>query len=425
MNDSDKERIALFRYSLIAPILNDQVASKKDYLAQVCAKAYDVPYYGRKEFAPKTIEQWLREYRRGNLHALKPSSRSDKGSSRAIKTDALEKIMAFRKEKPEISAALFYEQLIVKGICLPSDFSYTTIYRFLKKNNLLGKQILPSPERKRFSYDKVNILWQGDMAVGPYLIASGKKLRTYLFAFIDDCSRLVPYARFFFSEKFDSLKMVFKESLLRRGIPKMVYVDNGMVYHCDQIGLACACLGISLIHTKPYDPEAKGKIERFFGTVRSRFFPLLTDNELSSLDSLNNAFAAWLEQDYNRKIHSANEMAPLDLFMSQASSIRLISDPAYLEKIFLKREFRKVKHDSTITLNNLLFEVPPRLIAQKVEVRYDPTNQETIYLYENDMEIFKANPVSFTANASVKRSRDVEKAQPISFQDILSPGVNK
>ena len=123
------------------------------------------------------------------------------------------------------------------------------------------------------------------------------------------------------------MKTVLKKALIRLGIPKMIYVDNGKVYHASQLHLACASLGITLTHTQPYDPESKEKIERFFGTVRRRFYPCLDKNPPKSLEELTQRFWQWLEQDYHRKVHSAIDMCPLDLFMSQASSIRMVTEP--------------------------------------------------------------------------------------------------
>lgn len=258
MTNVDKEQVALFRYGLIAPILNSQVASVQDYLAEICGKVHDVPYYGRKEFAPKTILSWLRSYRSGSFIALKPKGRSDRGHCRALSPELKDRIIFLRHKQRHLSVMLFYEALVAESVLLPNDVSYHTIYRLLKNQNLLKCDAEPNEERKRFAYDKVNILWQGDMSVGCYLVIGGKKYRTNLFAFIDDCSRIVPFAQFFFSEKFDSMKTVLKEALIRRGIPKLLYVDNGRVYQAGQLQLACASLGITLTHTQPYDPQSKG-----------------------------------------------------------------------------------------------------------------------------------------------------------------------
>lgn len=209
---------------------------------------------------------------------------------------------------------------------------------------------MKNTNRKHFSYDTVNMLWQGDMSIGPYLVIDGKKTKTFLFAFIDDCSRVVPYAAFTLTEKFEALRNIFKEALIRRGIPKIVYVDNGKIYRSDAFHIACASLGITLTHTKPYDAASKGKIERFFGTVKTRFFPLIKHQPPSSLEKLNQRFWQWLEEDYHRKVHASLGMTPLDLFLSQASKVRMVEDPASLDPIFLRREQRKVKHDGTISL---------------------------------------------------------------------------
>lgn len=423
MTEKEREQMALFRYGLIAPILNNQVESRKDYLAEICSRIHQVPCYGPKEYTPKTVECWLLAYRRYGFDGLKPKPRSDHGQFRAISSELKEKVLDLRREKMNLSVTLFREQMILNGDILPSDMSYSTLYRFLKKEGLTGKEKRRDPDRKRFCYDKVNMLWQGDLAVGPYLKAEGKKTRTYLFAFIDDCSRLVPYAEFVTTEKFGALKNVFSEALLKRGIPKMLYVDNGKIYRSDQLQLACASLGITLIHTKPYDPASKGKIERFFRTVRQRFFVQLTDETLSSLDNLNIFFLKWLETDYNRRFHSAVEMPPLDKFMSQASEVKTVNDPNLLEEIFLKKEYRRVKHDGTISVKNKLFEVSAPLIGQRIEVRFNPDIPEEVFVYKEGKLLEQAKPVNFSDNAKVKRDKDV--SSNLSFHSLTDKGVEE
>ncbi|SES71556.1 DDE-type integrase/transposase/recombinase [Anaerobranca gottschalkii] len=419
MTENDREQIALFRYGLIAPILNGQVEKQKDYLAKISAITHQVPYYGIKEFTPKTIEMWLRAYRREGFNGLKPKPRNDKGSSRSISPELKEKILSARKENLGLSVKLFYDQLVLKGTITPNIISYSTMYRFLKAEGLLGKEALKEPQRKRFSYDKVNVLWQGDMAVGPYLRVDGKKIKTFLFAFIDDCSRIIPFAAFVTSEKFSSVRKVFSEALLRRGIPKILYLDNGKVYRSDQLHLACASLGITLTHTKPYDAASKGKIERFFLTMRKRFLPLLKEEDLTSIDNLNRKFWQWLEEDYHRKIHSSLNMTPLDKFMSQMSEVKMVDDPTSLKHLFLKREYRKVKHDGTISVNCNLYEVPAQLIGEKIQIRFDPETFEEILIYKEDLFLGLAKKVNFADNAKVKRGIDSQQSL-LSFRKIHS-----
>lgn len=405
MDEKEREKVALFRFGLIAPILQGQVTNIREYLAEVADRVHQVPHYGLKEYAPKTIECWVRDHRREGFEGLKPKARSDRGQSRKISPELQERLLSLRKEQPGIPVSVFYDQLIAKGVILPCDFSYSSVYRFLKRQDLVRGEIRREPERKRFAYDTVNMLWQGDVSYGPYLKLNGRKVQAFLFAFIDDCSRLIPFARFCLSEKYDSLKIVFKEAILRRGIPRMVYVDNGKIYHSDQFHVVCASLGITLIHTRPYDAQAKGKIERFFLTVKQRFYPRLEPDNLSSLESLNRAFWEWLETDYHRSVHTALGMSPLDKFLSQASQVRMVEDPASLEQLFLQRERRTVKHDGTISLNKRLFEVPPQFIGQKIEVRFDPEDPGRVFVFADGVRVAEAKPVNLADNARVKRDR--------------------
>jgi putative transposase len=402
MDEHMREQIALFRFGLIAPLLNEQV-DPKSYLTEMANRIHEMPYYGEKRIAAKTIQDWYLRYRKMGFEGLKPKKRSDRGHSRKLSPEDEDYILAMRKKFPQVPVTVFYQQLVHQGEINPKQIYYFTIYRLLKKFNLVGKEILPVPERKRFAHDQVNALWQGDLSYGPYVPINGKKKRTFLIAYIDDCSRIVPYAQFFSSEKFDGLRVVTKEALIRYGKPKMIYSDNGKIYRSETLQYACAQLGITLVHTQPYDPQSKGKIERFFKTVQTRFYPLLDMNPVHSLEELNERFWRWLEEDYHRKPHaSLNGKTPHEIFLSQNHTVQFLEDRTVLDSIFLKREFRKVKADGTISLNKQLYEVPPRFIGQSVDIRYD---DHGVYVYEDGKEVAQAKPVCLHDNAHVKRNR--------------------
>ncbi len=412
MDEKLREQVALFRYGLIIPIINGQVKNRKDYFDEITNQVHDVPHYGPKEFTPKTISNWLHLYQQNGFEALKPKSRNDKGKTRIIKGELRDEVLRLRQEHSDMPVRLFYEKLIKDGVFLPDEVSYSTLNRFFKRHNLDSKREVLSPERKRFAYDTVNMLWQADVSHGPYLKTPRKKLPTYLFAFIDDCSRIVPFAMFSSKQNIDPLKEVFKQGVLRRGIPRLVYADNGKIYRSDSFNIICASLGITLVHTKPYDPASKGKIERFFGTIRQRFYPLFKDKPFSSIDKLNGAFWAWLEEDYHRREHSSLGMSPLDKYLSQTSSIRMVDDPQKLEEVFLQREERKVNHDGTVSLFKQLYEVSPQFIGQRVELRFNPQDMTRVYIFSQGQNIARAKPVTLHDNARVKRS------SPISFSSL-------
>jgi len=420
MTNEEREAVALFRYGLIAPILNRH-CDRYAYLQEICAQKHNVPYYGLKEFSLSTVERWLSCYRKWGFEELKPKARSDKGHTRALSEEDQDAVLDLRRKNMHLSTASFYDLCVKREVFEPQNVSYHSVSRLLSNHKLVRMDKDPSVQRKRFAYDTVNTLWQGDMSVGPYLTIGRRKCRTFLFAFLDDCSRLIPYAQFFFNENFEPMKTVLKEAMLRRGQPRMLYVDNGKVYTTNTLHLACAKLGISLVHTKPYDPEAKGKIERFFGTVRRCFYPTLVNEPVNSLDELNKRFEEWLDNDYHRKVHSSLEKTPLDVYMSQIDRIRHVSDPAALDLIFWHRLTRKVRSDGTITIQKKLFQVPLRYVGTRIEVRFDNYPPKEVFVFESDVSICAAEHVQIHENAHVRRARDIPE-NPIDFRDVFSGG---
>jgi len=153
----------------------------------------------------------------------------------------------------------------------------------------------------------------------------------------------------------------------------------------------------------------KGKIERFFHTVRQRFLTRIDHTRIKSIDELNLRFWQWLEEDYQRKTHSALNMSPLDFFISQAHQITIFSDPAILEEYFLLRVTRKVNHDATLSVDTILFETDQSLANSRVEVRYDPewlsNPARTLLLYRDGRKVGEARQVNFHDNSKVKRKR--------------------
>lgn len=258
------------------------------------------------------------------------------------------------------------------------------------------------------------------MMTGPYVLVNGKKKPSYLFAFIDDCSRVITSARFSFEQNFDAMKKVYIEAVIRRGIPKIVYLDNGKVYRSQLFHWACGQMGTTVSHTRPYDAPSKGKIELFFRTVRERFLPLLS-YPLDSLDELNRAFVKWLEEDYHRRVHSSLDMSPLDKYLSLVDQVKFAREPDLARELFLKRESRRVYNNATVSVGDRLFEVPPTLIGQRVEVRFETRDLSEILIYENNTFVAKGLPVQLADNAKIKRSRgnnDVH-LQVLSFHEAL------
>ncbi|UNC92024.1 DDE-type integrase/transposase/recombinase [Candidatus Contubernalis alkaliaceticus] len=411
LDENTRNAIALKRFSLISPVINRQVTNNIEYFCKITEEPIEMPHYGPRKYAPKTIESWYCDYMRGGLDALMPRPRGDKGGSRQISEELGEKILEKKKCYPKAPNTVIYEMLVKEGLIDPAKVSISTVYRYLKSIRQKVTVTVDDEEEKemkRFSHEYINELWQTDAMYGIYIKDGKKKRRTYLFAYLDDCSRICCHGQFYFSQNFETLRHSFKEALLKRGLPTLLYTDNAKIYRSQQFELICAGLGVTLIHSKPLQPNTRGKIERFFLAVRKRFLSTLDANSIKDIDDLNNRFFKWLDQDYNKKPHtSLDGLTPLDLYMSQINRAKLCSDPKLMDEKFLLKKRRTVHHDGTFSIDKILFETSTRFGGFSVEVRYEPSWLDEpfkpLLIYLDDKPVGEARRVNFQDNAHVKR----------------------
>lgn len=405
MDESMQQKVALFRYALIAPILNETYAqaTAKEYLASVCSKTYDVPYYGKREFSPDTLKTWLLYYRKHGIDGLKPSRRSDKGNTRALSEAAKEYITMVKTQAPEKAIISIYHELLAKGIIEAGSVSPSSIQRFVHNHNLNKAKAIPK-DRRAFSMEYPGDCWQTDISQGPYLTINGKKMRTYLIAYIDDASRAIMAASFSYEQNLISVLSVFKQAVQRRGIPKKLFMYNGKVFRSDQLQYICASLGTIVSYAAPYSAASKGKIERWFKTLQMQWLNLLDWNNISSLEELNQKLQVYIETQYHQTIHSTIKAKPLDKYMEHIGRIRFISSKQELDYIFLYRVTRKIKNDATVSISNVLFEVPAKYIGDQIQIRYDPSSFDKAYIF-NDSGICldTVYPVDRIANSRIPR----------------------
>jgi len=410
MDDKAKNAIALKKFSIIGPVLNGQVANNIEYFRKVAGSPIDMPYYGMRNYSYKTLESWLCDYNKRGLDGLVRGSRCDKGKPRKISPELGEEILARRRCNPRVPITLLYEQMVSDGLINPQSISRPTVYRYIEDLSLSGelKSDEENPESLRFSHEHVGDLWQGDVMYGPYIAIGKKKFQTYLHMFIDDASRYPLYSQFYLSQNFETLRHCFKEAVLRRGIPRLVYTDNGKIYRSQQFEYICASLGCTLLHSQPFVPQGRGKVERMFHTVRMRFLSGLNPGTLTDLDDLNQRFFKWLEDDYKRKSHKGlNGLSPHDVFMSQVSKLKLVTDVEMTNESFLLRITRKIQPDATTQIENILYETDSRFSGKRVEIRYEPEwlNDVTkaLPIYLDGKKTGEAKVVRFHDNAHAMR----------------------
>lgn len=388
MNEKKREEIALKRFQLISPFL---MIEKQDWgLKGELLRRISAEYC----IGESTIRRYLRLYKEKGFDGLKPKTRKDLGSSHKIPEDILEKTFQLKKEEPARSTRKIIQIMEMHEMVKPGLLKKSTLYEHFKRNDLTYKKLKKSRKTFRsFEAEYPNQIWQSDVMYGPYLPDPdnpGKSKRTYLVAILDDYSRLITHAEFFWYERLPHLESTLYKAILKRGIPEVFYVDNGNIFSANQINVICAELGIRKISCRPYSPEGKGKIERFFRTVRDDFLTELAHENVSQLYKLNNKFWAWLEVDYHQKEHATTKQTRDFRWKENIGDHLRKIEERQLQQIFLWRKERKVNKLKQVSILGLKYEVPSFLVDKKVEVRYNHFNLDEVFIYLDGQPICMA-----------------------------------
>jgi len=400
--EDKRTTIALFRYTLILPLLRGEypAGDKGQLRQQIAARRHDIPYSSRRTVSVPTLARWERRYRAGGFEGLKPRPRADCGQPRAISTETLDRAETLKREQPHRSARSIIHILSLDQTNPVPEASLAdrTLRRHLAQRGATTAQLLsqqrPKPYR-RFERPHFGDLWQGDAMDGPYLpnpADPDQQRQTFLFAFLDDHTRLIPHAQFYWNEQLPRLEDCFKRAILRYGLPLAVYVDQAKVYTSKHLDTICATLGIQRILGTPYYPEGRGKIERFFQFVQSDFLPELPRSSVTTLPQLSESLLAWIEVVYHRKVHSETGQAPLERFRQDPASATRPLDPEALRAAFLHRAQRKVTKTATFPFQRNRYAVPAYLRGQTVELRYDPFDLTRLEVWFQDTFLQLAEP---------------------------------
>jgi putative transposase len=424
--------VALFRYTLALPLIQHDPkrdGSKKALRNNIAAMEYDIPHSRRRKVSVFTLRRWEKAFLKGGFEALKPKPRSDKGSCRALSIETLDRAETLKREQPLRSARSIIRILFLDTTNpIPEPhIAPRTLRRQLSRRGATAAQLLAEQRPKsyrRFERSHFGDLWQGDAMDGPYLPDPGDPVRqrqAFLFAFLDDHSRLVPHAQFYWNEQLPRMEDCFKRGIMRYGRPLAVYVDRGNVYRSDQLDAICASLGIQRILGTAYYPEGRGKIERFFQFVQSDFLPELAHSSVTTLRQLNESLLAWIEVVYHTKCHSETGQSPLERFrQDEAPSIRP-TDPETLRQAFLHRDTRKVTKTATFPFNRNRYRVPDYLRGQTIQIRYDPFDLTQIEVWLNDTFLQLAEPDRIVTTVHPDVTPDpIPASEPDSGLDYLA-----
>ncbi|MCP4286991.1 MAG: transposase [Gammaproteobacteria bacterium] len=293
-----------------------------------------------------------------------------------------------------------------------------TLRRQLAQRGATAAQLLTEQRPKayrRFERQHFGDLWQSDAMDGPWLpnpTHPDRQRQVFLFAFLDDFTRLVPHARFYWNEQLPRVEDCFQRALKRYGRPLAIYVDQGAVYRSKQLDTVCATLGIKRILARPYSPAGKAKIERFFSFVQSDFLPELSQSKVDTLDQLNQSLLAWLEVVYHRKLHTETGQSPLERFRQDPAPTVRSANPTELRQAFLHRAIRTVTKTATISFQGNRYRVPVFLRRQKIEIRFDPFDLSHLEIWHNQTYLQEAEPELLTRTTQVGVDPDPPPLSP-------------
>jgi len=410
MNDDRRNQAALFRLAILGDLVHANLRRGELRLAlsKKSKELWLCPDGKERKLAVKTMQAWYYRYRQYGFDGLLPKERSDKGVCRAISVDLQDLIVDMKREDPGRSIPMIIGELEGNGLVRKGVLSESTVGRLLAKKGLSGpKMELKVPARYRFVAASCGELWQGDACHGPKLFDpdSGRELRVKIFGLLDDKSRLVPYLRAGFHETQQDFLKILHEAVLRRGLPLKILLDNHGSFTGADVQLACAKLGIRLVYARPYDGPSKGKIERFWRTLRAHVLDRLDPEKIVTLDDLNLRLMTWAEADYNQRPHAGlSGRTPLSAWEEDADEIRWVEDPQSIDAAFVGSVERKVRNDSTCTLRGKTYETPPHLRGRSVELHYSLFDPRHVWVFDGSTQVF-LREVDAVSNSTRSRSR--------------------
>jgi transposase InsO family protein len=407
MTEREREEIAMFRYGVISDLVSAELerGEQKRLLLEKAGRQWRLPNEALATYSVNTLRAWVRDYRRGGVDLLKPQPRRDRGQSRAFPEEVRRVLAQARQEHPEWGVREIVTQVREAGLVLPDQpLPLSTLYRCIGRAQY---PLTPAQDRRKFAFERPLACVQADVMYGPYVRIEDQLRRSYLHLLLDDCTRLVLEGSFHREQNLASFAATLKQALLRRGyVPERLYTDNGAAFLSHDLSWSLAQLGLHLIHSRPGQPQGRGKIERFFRTVREQFLAVRW-RPLMTLDELNAAFWDWVERDYHRRPHQGLQgQTPLDAWTAQAHQLqrRPRVQPERLHDLFRRRLVRLVKRDRTFSLRGSLWEAPVEVVGCRIELFSPFDAQEPVEIRYQGRSLGRARRVDLQVNSQARRT---------------------
>lgn len=364
------EAVALFRSEVVGALTRLELprgalAARLEMLSQ---QRFRTPgATATRTFAVPTLERWYRRYKKGGLAALRPKPRADKGAARALTPEQQQLVCEVRRENSSASAELILDTLVLEGRIEPSAISPSAMRRLFAAHGLDRRTLRSGSDGKqrlRWEAERPGALWHGDVCHGSHIIINGDKKPVRVHALLDDCSRFVVAIEAMHQEREIDMLGLFVRAIRKHGPPDAIYLDNGSTYRGHTLALACARMGTTLVHAKPYDAPARGKMERFWRTLRERCLDFT--GALCSLHDLNVRLYAFLDEHYHRTPHGGLMGKMPEAVFTATPRHADGFDEKKLRDALTVHVRRRVRGDCTIPMDGQDWETDLGFLARKL-----------------------------------------------------------
>jgi transposase InsO family protein len=370
--------VALFRLSVLGALASRAEFARgeiKQLISELASKTYNIPDSRRTHLSEQTILHWYHAWKRGGVEALAPKLRIDKGNTKLIPV-VQEALLRHKKDKPSRSINTLIVLVERQGLVAHGELSRATVHRFLQQHQQ-STRILTNTntiERRSFVAERAGDIWHGDVLHGPRIQTPHGLRKTYLVSLQDDASRLIVHSAFCFGETALDIEGILKQAVLKRGVPVKLIIDNGAAYRAASLQTICALLEIRLIYCRPYEPEGKGKLERFHRTFRAQFLNEINIDAVADIHELNARLWAWLEQEYHCRAHDGLQgKTPLARWREDLCHVRQLGLKVHkLNDMFYHRIKRYIHKDGTVSWQGIKFEVSHDVSHKDVILVIDP-----------------------------------------------------
>ena len=400
MEQKDKKQVALFRYSVISPLITnpEDYCSNNSFFESAANKNYVDTHGNKRTISAGTIERWYYKYKEKGFDGLLPQRREDSGISRKVSAEVHLKIEELINEYPRLKAMDIYRELIRTEIS-PKKCSYDTVNRIYQRIKSKKPEEI-TKERLRYECKFSNDVWCADSSVGPYLYIGNEKIRLTIIAFIDDATRLITGCKIYDSDNTVNLIATLKTAVSTYGKPKVLNMDNGRNYRSNQMSLIAARVGISLHYNPIKTPQSKAKIERFFRTLKEHWLAKINYHEFKSIEEYQTSLNDYI-REYNNTIHSSlNGKTPVERRNQDTSIIKYLSEEN-IERDFMLEIERKVSFDSVVLIDTKEFQVPYKYSSRKIKIRDSHDYSKAYVINGNNFEEIKL--LNKIENSQIKR----------------------